>query len=405
MPLRSERALFAGLALYSVLILGSQATMSLGIPILLMGAIAGFGGPANFFRAVRRTWNDTGLKRYLWATAAVAVSFLISLFFADVQPLELGGISPDVHWIRDVWKTWYFFWPIVLVPCIRALSERGRRGLMRLFLGAFGLMAAIGCVQFFIGWPRPQAIPGMNYFHVTVFPGHHLSFASIAIFPFFLAASEIFERRWISRRIAILISLLGLAAIFGTYSRQVWISLPIGVFALIVTQLPKRAAIAAILGGILLLGGLFQIPAVRVRAQNSMGIHDRVELWKANVELFKRRPVTGVGWHHNLPMAAAYFQAERPDLVSPFVGHAHSNFFEFLGGMGLIGVVTYFFWTWTTIGLGWIGGGGFFAAWIVFHLNGLTQVNFSESKVLHSMMWSLALAIALAPRGQPEKRE
>ncbi len=395
MPLRSERALLAGLSLYSILILGSQATMSLGIPILLLGALMGFGGPREFGMRIQEACRIPVMKQYLHATAFLVGAFILSLLGAAIFPLEIGGVSPEVKWVRDVWKAWYFFWPVAVVPCVLALSEASRKTLLRVFLGAFGIVALIGCFQFFTGWPRPQPVPGHSFFHVTVFPGHHLSFASIAIFPFFLALSEVFESRWIGRKAAIAISILGLAAIFGTYSRQVWISLPVGLFAFAVTKLPKRAALAAVAAGILILAGLFQVPAVRERAESGMGIRDRVELWKANTELFKRRPVTGVGWHHNLPLAGGYFAEVYPENKSPFVGHAHSNFFEFLGGMGIVGVLAYLFWTLTTLRLSYAAGAGFFAAWVVFHLNGLTQVNFSESKVLHSMMWSIATAVTL----------
>ena len=40
---------------------------------------------------------------------------------------------------------------------------------------------------------------------------------------------------------------------------------------------------------------MLQVPAIRNRAMNGMGITDRVELWKINFEFFKRRPLTGVG--------------------------------------------------------------------------------------------------------------
>jgi O-antigen ligase len=394
MSLRSERAVQIGLALYSILILGSQATMSIGIGILLAFAVYGVGGPAAFWRRVRETARTPEMRLYLWATNFVTLACFLSLLFADLAPVVLAGQRPEVRWVKDLWKAWYFYWPLAVAPCLLALSPEGRRRVLRIFLFTFGIVSVIGCAQFFTGWPRVQGIPGFyGRFHVTGFPGHHLSYASIMIFPFFLAVSEIFDQRWIERRWAIPMAVIGAAAIFGTYSRQVWISLPIGLFAYAVVRLPRRSAIAVFTAGLALIVGVLQIPAIRERAAAGMGVSDRLSLWKINIEFFKMRPLTGVGWHHNLQMAGAWYREFKPEVPYPFIGHAHSNFFEFLGGLGLIGVVAYLVWTWATVRLSYRAGAGFFAAWIVFHLNGLTQVNLWESKVMHSMMWSVSLFV------------
>jgi len=287
-----------------------------------------------------------------------------------------------------------------------------RRLVFQVYLDTFGVMGAMGIVQFFTGLPIAQGIPYQpGYYHVTGFPGFHLSFASIAIFPFFVALSETFTGKILPRSHAALIAILGFAAIFGTYSRQVWISLPVGLFLFAVLQLSRKKAVIAVVLGAIGIFILLRIPLVRDRAISGMGIIERIELWRVNFEFFKMRPVTGIGWHHNLPMAGAYYRAFHPEKVSPFVGHAHSNFFEFLGGLGAVGVLAYLVWTWTTLRqalrVGGAAGAAFFSVWLVFHLNGLTQVNLWESKVLHSMMASIAMIlVALAERplnGAPSK--
>ena len=46
---------------------------------------------------------------------------------------------------------------------------------------------------------------------------------------------------------------------------------------------------------------------------------------------------------------------------------------------------------------------GLLCAWIVFQLNGLTQVNFWEGKVMHQMMWAVAWSFVwLIPARAPE---
>ena len=378
--------------------------MSLGIGVVLLAALIGFGSPKSVWTALRNTAREPEVARYLRATNFLTLACFLSLFFAWLTPVELAGEKPKVEFIRDMWKAWYFYWPLMTVACLVALSPEMRRRVYQVYLYTFGVMGVIGIIQFFTGWPIAQGIPGLpGRFHVTGFPGFHLSFASIAIFPFFVALSEVFSARILPRSHALVISFLGFAAIFGTYSRQVWLSLPIGLFVFAVLQLPRKKAIAAILFGALGLLVLFQIPAVRERAMNGMGIQDRLDLWRINFEFFKMRPLTGVGWHHNLPMAGAYYRQFHPEIVSPFVGHAHSNLFEFLGGLGLIGLLAYVYWTWRTLSqalrVGGALGAAFFSAWLVFHLNGLTQVNLWESKVLHSMMASIAMILVARSRG------
>jgi O-antigen ligase len=398
MPLRSERALFAGLAIYFIVILGSQATMSLGIGVVLLAALAGFGSPKAVWAAMRKAARDPEMRRYLRATNFLTFACFLSLLFARLTPVVLAGEKPHVRFISDMWKAWYFYWPLMTVPCLLALSPGMRRRVYQVYLYTFGVMAALGIAQFFTGWPVAQMIPDFpGHYHVTGFPGFHLSFASIAIFPFFVALAEISRGAIIRRSHAAVIVGLGFAAIFGTYSRQVWLSLPVGLFLFAVLRLPRKKALFAIAAGALGIFLLFQIPTVRERAMNGMGIKDRLDLWRINFEFFKMRPLTGIGWHHNLPMAGAYYRAFHPEIVSPFIGHAHSNFFEFLGGLGIVGLASYLLWTWTTLRqalrVGGAAGAAFFSVWIVFHLNGLTQVNLWESKVLHSMMASIAMIL------------
>jgi O-antigen ligase len=394
MPVRSEKALVVGLSIYSILILGSQATMSIGIAVLLASALVGF-GPGAFLSAVRASAALPRVRTYLRAVNLVTLACFLSLVFAKVLPVRIAGMEPEVRFLSDMWKAWYFYWPLAIVPCLLAVSEAGRNRVLKTFLLAFGVVSVVGCVQAFAGWPRPQANPSWpGHFHVVGFAGHHLSFASIAIFPFFLALSESFRPRVLARAWAIPIAAVGLAAIFGTYSRQVWISLPVGLFVFAVLMLPRRAAGAAVAAGAAAQVAVSQVPLVRDRIRAGMGITERLDLWRINFEFFKMRPLTGVGWHHNLPMSAAWFKEFRPQNPSPFVGHAHSNFFEFLGGLGLIGVLSYLYWTWVNLSQAARAGAPFVAAWVVFHLNGLTQVNLWESKVMHSMMWSMALILA-----------
>ena len=95
----------------------------------------------------------------------------------------------------DLGKAWYFPWPLALAAGLHALGASGRAVVARSWLLTLGILAAIGIQQHFTGWPRGQVIPSSpQYWHATLFLGHHLSVASVLIFPFF-AALELWRVR------------------------------------------------------------------------------------------------------------------------------------------------------------------------------------------------------------------
>jgi len=373
-----------------------MAAMSIGTGVLLVSAVAAL-GPRHYWQTLRDGWQGPVLKMYAILAAALAGACLLSLVVARFAPLEFAGYAVQVSFGRDMAKAWYLFWPLILTPCLAVVSERTRETVLRTWLAAFFVLSLIGIQQYFTGWPRPQPIPGNEpYFHATLFLGHHLSVASVLIFPFFTSlAFAVTPKKsaplgW-PRPIWILASVAGAACLFLTFSRNLWGALPVGIALVFLLNLSKKGRFA-MLGGLgVLIGAVALVPSIQTRALASIGITDRVELWKANFEFLRLRPLTGTGWHHNLELAAAYFQSKTPG-QSGFVGHAHNNVLEVLGSTGLLGFAAWVAWNlwilrraWSLRTQAWAC--GVFCALIVLQLNGLTQVNFWESKVLHQLMW------------------
>ena len=140
-----------------------------------------------------------------------------------------------------------------------------------------------------------------------------------------------------------------------------------------------------------------------------MGISERLELWKANIDYFKHRPFTGIGWLKTQEMSEFYFKELSPDHYKDyFWGQAHSNFFEMLGGTGLIGLIAFLGWSLFTFRLAartsrlaavfhqyyWSDfSWGLFVALILLHFNGLTNVTFWEGKVMHQQMLAVGMLL------------
>lgn len=409
--------IFIGLGIYAVLSLFSMATMSIGagvLGLLMIGQLAK-GLPQDQPAVSQPLLPNKYIREYLWASCVIGLACILSLVFGALDPLSFDGYFSRVHLIADSAKLWYFFWPLILLFAISKISATERLQVLRLWLGTFTALSVLGIIQHFIGWPRPMPVPGTEHrFLATLFLGTHLSVASVFIFPFFVLLD--FFRQAPKSRVNVGKALvlptwaLGVGAIAGfltlmmTYSRTLWVALPIGLLVWALWTLPKpgragNAVRVLIVLGVLVAGGLAsQLPTVKARLNLQMGIHERQDLWEANWEMFKQRPFAGVGLKHNQELSGFYLM-EKYHATDVFSGHAHNNVLDFLSGTGIIGLIAFLVWCYFPFkwavrpGVrisGYNLSAGFFCALLVFQLNGLTQVNFWEAKVQHQLMWSVA---------------
>ena len=61
--------------------------------------------------------------------------------------------------------------------------------MLQTWIITLAVLSAVGVIQYFSGWPQAAEDPEArrNRYHATILLGHHLSVASILIFPFFAA--------------------------------------------------------------------------------------------------------------------------------------------------------------------------------------------------------------------------
>ncbi len=388
-----KTALGWAFALYAVLTLSSMAGMSIGAGILFIVLLA-------HRLPVRQEFKHFNTQKYAILSLILVLACALSLICAKLNPLEIAGQTAPIHLLRELSKLWYFAWPLLLVAGLRKLSPDERERVLATWICAFAAISALGIVQYYTGFPRPQTIPGNEgHFHTTLFFGHHLSTASILIFPYFATLDFLLkkERFILPKWFLGLALLMGSATLFFTFSRTLWVALPLGILIWILWSLPKRAALVALVLAAVAIGGAATLPRIQHRITDQGGTGERRELWAANLHFFELKPWTGVGLRHNQDYSGIYLESLHPG-VAVFSGHAHNNFLEFLAGTGAIGIAAWAMWC---LGVFWIlfrvlrkqpvhsFAKGLICAWIVFQLNGLTQVNFWEGKVMHQMMWTL----------------
>jgi O-antigen ligase len=357
---------------------------------------------------------------YFIISSILAGACALSLLGAELFPLGFGGKYIQVHFLKDMAKVWYFFWPCILVIGLKRLGHEQQRTVLNAWLLTFGLLSALGILQYFLGWPRPQPIPGEpGHFHATLFLGHHLSVASIFIFPFF-AALDLAYLSYLQTtpkpqpgsrfrlKVYSLIAFLGFFTLILTYSRTLWVALPLGIILWVLLTLPKKLKIAGCMILLILTVSVTQYPPVQRRLLDGIGIATRQDLWQANLEFLKQRPISGVGWHHNQELSG-YYLMDKYKTTEVFSGHAHNNFLDILGSQGIFGAIAWLAWCACVIWLlirkrnlsqnqkpienGLLFSNGLICAWFVFQINGLTQVNFWEGKVEHQLAWIIAWSL------------
>jgi O-antigen ligase len=200
----------------------------------------------------------------------------------------------------------------------------------------------------------------------------------------------------------LLVLLFAFVCLYLTLSRTLWFALPVGLLVWALLNLrPRESGIASLLIAVGVLAGS-QLTFIKQRLFVHEANSDRFRLWGANFDFFKLHPWTGVGFRHTEELSGYYLMGKL-HIGDVFAGHAHNNFLEMLGGTGLLGTLSWVFYSGVIF---WIlfkvrnrtareltFASGLIAAWVVFQINGLTQVNFWEGKVMHQMMiavgWSL----------------
>jgi O-antigen ligase len=421
-----QTVLTIALGAYAASTLISMAVMSIATGVLVIAMLWASGGPRSLLQKIQVNLRESvWARRYAWVSLALTLTCFGSLIWAKAAPLSYGGKFSEVHLLKDSLKLWYLFWPLPLLVGLESLTAIQRKKVILSWVGTCAILGIIAIIQHYTGWPRPQAIPSWERplkYHATLFLGHHLSVASILIFPFF-ASLEFFkrERSWFWGAGAI----LGATALILTYSRTLWAAFPVALLVWAFANLSKRAKVMIVVTLALVGIGASQINMVQERFK---GIHfqqslmPREDLWKANLDFLRERPLLGVGWKHNQELSG-YYLMEKYSTQEVFSGHAHNNLLDMLGGTGIAGALSWLTWSILVMVMAWVAwkrtsksqsfeklglgssasastlvtergfAAGLFCAWIAFQLNGLTQVNFWEAKVTHQLMWVVAWSL------------
>jgi O-antigen ligase len=213
------------------------------------------------------------------------------------------------------------------------------------------------------------------------------------------------ERRW--RFGALAAALPALAALGATLTRSAWLGLGAGLFTVLALARPRWVPALVIAAS---LAVVFAPDAYRDRLRSAIDPthetnRERLLMWQAGLEMFKDRPLTGVGLMDLKKIYAERYQAPESNEV---VGHLHSVPVHVAATMGLAGLVALValyasLFVTAARGLrdqlpgGGVGAGlrlGVTGALVAFVVSGLFEWNLGDEELLYGLYTLLGMAWA-----------
>ncbi len=237
--------------------------------------------------------------------------------------------------------------------------------------------------------------------------GHSMALSFCMVFGYAMTRDQ-FDR-W--KLIGLGVTALCALALLWSYTRGAWIAVAAAV-AVMVLFLGRKIALTVYsigFAGVLTAFALsenFRVRLLSVVSMTDLSNTQRIDVWKANIAMFKDHPILGVGYGVNEELITAYY--EKLGMVQEFGGHAHNNYLQFLSGTGLLGFAAYtaftaiFLWMSVkilrTLKFGTTAYGltlGALGAQVALLVGGLTECNFKDAEVNHQFMFICAVLMMI----------
>lgn len=205
-------------------------------------------------------------------------------------------------------------------------------------------------------------------------------------------------------------------SVYATYTRGAWIA-AIGSI-LFLSLLKNKKVFFSIVVGVVFFAIAGSIVSHKLHERlgsfsdfSHESNYNRLNIWRANWEIFKDNPIIGVGYRRNSTHVAHYY--EELGIQSEFISHAHNNYLAILGGTGILGFLIYM-----TIALGLMCFAfkkyqkienkqsfeaslllACLAAQVSFHLGGLTEATHYDGETMHAFGVVATLPFAVVSKG------
>lgn len=334
------RATTICLSLFAITTLISQSAMDLFSGLFALGALALMVTRPDYRAWV---WRRTGFE---WVAAL--------WFLATALSLVLGAhLVESPQWT----KLLDFRWLILAVLAGRHLGYiRARENQVLAHWIAFSAASLWAIAIFFLGYdPLHPGQPMDAFADGTVRTGGFLQQAIVfaqlyglwLVIPIGILARELPQFRGLRAhpvRAAILLDaiLWGSLAILLSFTRGIWLAVPLATLVLLLIRRWTWAAMMTGLGGAGVVTLMQLWPALNDRVLQAFqgGDSERLWIWKANLQMWMERPLFGVGYNHNVQLLPEFYrQIGAPEGL--LVSHAHNEYLQILVGTGVAGLLAY----------------------------------------------------------------
>ena len=353
------------------------------------------------------------------------IYFFLGLLFISVISLFVNGlfeqIPPTLGWFR---------WIVIFYGILYSLLNTPK-GAKALTLGTLtgGLLS---CFNSFVqtithrDWTRGNKV--IDYYadldkqitRATGFFNMPTTYAYILAMFLFVSLTLFFITTDKKKKIIFSsVFLIGLLTLALTYSRGAWIGFSAGLFCFIVLRkikllIPMVLAIAIAASSLYAFSSGFKERIDSLTDFNYYSNSQRIELWKANLEIFKDHPIIGVGLNENDQLVAEYH--DKMGHVEKYRSHAHNIYLQYLSGTGILGFLSFialaFYFLLKNLNLTrrlqgsnqWLAY-GLLSIQITFLVSGFFDCNFGDSEVRYSYLTYLVLVLFLDKRTKEDTNQ
>jgi O-antigen ligase len=424
--------------IYTISVYGSMAMMSIAAGIVFLVFIVELTKEAyeKKFTLLSLLKKLLFNSKLFYPTFFLSLACIWSLVWAKLSNLNYYGVTPKITFLSDIAKLWHLWFSFVLSAVMLKLSKENFYKILKIWLFSSLFIAVFGLFQHYFPIVKPMVLPHIyepefkelkkkfygflfGSYHVTGLSGFHLSFISIFIFPtttwFNLVFLRVKNFGFTKKNILIVfICILFFIVNILTFSKIAFVTTALVLALVGFLALNKKQKIILISLIFLFLLGFTQTSVFKLRVKSADTIYVRFAVWQANFDMIKKFPWFGVGWHHNSELSKAYYEANSSDnQIRPFVSHAHNNILDQWSSTGTLGLIFFLWWNFTLVfislkllkkfknynlGLTYLYKVfviSFLVAFLGFHIQGLTQTNFWDSKCMHQLSWVTAFILAL----------
>ncbi len=356
--------------------------------------------------------------RYTFKFSKLTVGIILLFFLSHILSIILSPYIQSTDFIdylrKARWILYLFIIPIFLKENVENIVKYRRVFLWLLLLvSIYSLVQVFSGVDFFrkTSYYKFQEIYSITLWRAKGFYTNTMTYSYIMgiilsfLFPFVL-------RNWRSDKLLSISYGLTLISFFLGFTRGAWLALVV-TFVLIILlfyrHLVKKTLVCLISGALILL----LIPGMQARVLSILNPEDlsrlhRLNIWKANVEMFKDNFYTGVGLNQNTDLTPRYF--DKLGIVQDFYGHGHNSFIQYLSTTGIIGFFTLILFTiyFLVVTFKCIESHanfkeqqiliGLMSAQIFFILGGLTEALIIDAEILHWYSLTISSIIYLKHR-------